>query len=483
MNFKDTVIKGAGWAFAERWGRHLISAGVFFLLARILSPRDFGLLAIAGIYITLLNMTLEEGLIPPVIQHRALKDEHLHSAFWTSMCTGCLLMAASMLLAAPIAAIFRQPEAAPLIRWLSVSFPLRSISSVQRALFARELNFRVLAIRSLVSISAGGAVGIGMALSGCGVWSLVGQQLSMRFTDTAVICAYSRWHPRFRISMDKVRELLSFGVYTAGHSLLHFFSGQTDKMLIGYFLGARALGYYFIAYKVLTMGMNLTARSTQQVAFSLFSRVQKDRQQLRRTFYKVIRVVSIFAFPVLAGIAVLAPEMIGTLLGERWDPSIPAVRPLMLAGALQSILFYHDAALKAAGRPDLQFRLKAVSTVLCMCVLLLVVRRGISAVAGGYAAALYVTYPLQLLVLKRVLDIRITDYFRQLAVPVGGCTVMACVLWGMKTAVLTPESGALALGMVILAGAAAYAAALRIISPVSFREILHIAKTTVKGAK
>jgi O-antigen/teichoic acid export membrane protein len=175
---KRKIAQGVAWASSAQWGGQLLSFGIYAGLARLLTPQVFGLLAIAGIYISFMQIFVQQGFGTAVIQRRELEREHLDSAFWITTATASFFCLLSFLLGHQITRLFHEPRVAPVIEWLSLSFLFYALSSVPAALLTRKLDFRPLAVRSLIATAAGGAVGLSMAYFGRGVWSLVGQQLA-----------------------------------------------------------------------------------------------------------------------------------------------------------------------------------------------------------------------------------------------------------------------------------------------------------------
>ena len=297
MNLRQKAVKGVVWSAIQSWGRQAIAFIVFALLARLLAPEVFGLVALAGVFLAFTQVFLDQGFADAIIQRQQLDPEHLDTAFWTNLCIGLLLTLLGIAVAGLVADLFNQPQLTPIIRWLSLSFLLRALSAVQDAIFRRNLAFKALAVRSLMAVFAGGLVGVTMAFMGFGVWSLVGQQLVDSLVQVIVLWLASDWRPRINFSAKHFKDLFSFGINVVGINILNFLNTRSDDFLIGYFLGSVALGYYSIAYRLLLIVAQLLIGVINGLAMPVFSRLQGEPEQLRKAFYTGTQLCSLVAFP------------------------------------------------------------------------------------------------------------------------------------------------------------------------------------------
>ncbi|HSH22200.1 MAG TPA: oligosaccharide flippase family protein, partial [Candidatus Caenarcaniphilales bacterium] len=207
------VTRGLTWTIIDAWGRQLLGLVVFVVLTRLLDPVDFGLVALAAVFVAFVQILVDQGLGDALVQRRELTRAHIDTAFWVSLTTGAVLAVVGIVLAIPIAAFLGQPALQPLLQVLSLTFVLTALNSVQVALLRRELAFRSLALRTLVAIAGGGAVGITLAYLDFGPWALVGQQLGQAVLAVLVLWRTSPWRPTRQVSRTHFRELFSFGVH------------------------------------------------------------------------------------------------------------------------------------------------------------------------------------------------------------------------------------------------------------------------------
>ncbi len=471
MSLRHDALNGVAWSALEKWGGKLASLLVFLLLARLLSPEAFGLVALAGVFVAFVQVVIAQGLAEAIIQRDDVEPGHLDSAFWINVATGSLMTALTLALADPIAAAMRTPDLAPILRGLSPLFLLASLNAVQIALMRRGLAFRKLALRTLGANTVGGIVGIGMALSGFGVWSLVGQLLASKTAEVLLLWSMSLWRPGLQASLGHARDLMAFSVNSVGINVLSFFSQRSDDLLIGFVLGPVALGYYTIAYRVLTTLLDVLTGVTRQVAFPVFSRLQREPERLLRAFYKATRYTAFLSFPAFFALAALAPEAIPVFFGPQWGPSIPVMQWLAIGGALSSVTFFNGSVLLAIGRPSWSLFAMAVSVVAALVGFAIAVQWGIVAVAAVVALRAYVFSPLSLWLIAKVLPFRPGTYVGQFVPAGAGALAMVAAILGLR--VVLPEMADLPfLALASGVGGVAYLASIHVFAPTARDEAL-----------
>lgn len=457
MNLKQKVAQGVAWSIIQKWGREIITFITFVILSRLLPPDAFGLVAMAAVFTSFIEIFLDQGLGAAIVQRLDLEGDHLHSAFWINVLTGVLLTVGSIISAGLVTEFYQEPRLAPILRWLSLSFILVALSSTQIALLQRRLSFKSLAVRSLVANLVGGIVGIGMAVSGFGVWSLVGQNLANSLAGVIVLWSASKWRPKFYLSKKHFMDLFGYGLSIVGEKILLFFTRRSDDFLIGYYLGPTMLGYYTIGYRLLLVLIRLLTGITNSVAFPTFSRIQHEPERMRRAFYQVTQYTSLLAFPSFIGLAVLAPELVSVVFGDQWIPSIPVMQVLALIGILQSVLFFNGSLIKASGKPSWNLGIMFLTTVCSVVGFLIAVRWGIVAVAISFVIAGYLVAPASYLAVHKLIKIDIRTYFQQFLAPLSACLFMVITIMGLKHLIdLQGLNLYLELAVYLLAGILAY---------------------------
>lgn len=474
-NLTAKAARGVSWTMVQTIGSRLANLLVFIVLARLLAPNAFGLVALAAVVITVINAFIDQGLGAALVQRTALEREHIDTVFWMSLGMGLGLGLALLALADPIATLFNKPALAPVLRWLTLALPFAGLQSVPMALLQRRLEFRTMAQRALVASVLSGVAGIVAAAVGLGVWSLVIQMLLQAAVATVVLWLKAPWLPRLRVSRRHFRELFGFSSNIAVMNLLNVTNRRADDLLIGVVLGPVALGLYSVAYRILLVMNDVVIKTISTVAFPIFSRAQHDREVLRKGYFKATALCAAIAVPSFMLVAVAAPEITVVLFGPKWSASVPVMQALSFIGALQAVLFFNLSVLNAVGKSSSAMKLSALNTVSNVIAFSITVHWGILAVAIAYAGRGYLVAPVQVVIAKRLLDFGWREYAGHLVGPILATIVMALAALALR-AQLTASLGPLAVLAVLLPfGAAVYAGMLRLTAPSLARDMRRFA--------
>ncbi|MEO0349161.1 MAG: MOP flippase family protein [Cyanobacteria bacterium P01_A01_bin.15] len=482
MGLQQEAVRGAMWSALEKWGAQLVSTAIFLLLARLLGAEAFGLIALANVFLAFMQIFLDQGFAQAIVQKDKLETEHLDTAFWTSVLMGALFVLLIFAGSGFVADFYKEPDLALIVRWMSVSFLFSGLSSVQSAILQRNMQFKIFAVRSLVATVTCGVAGIGAALMGFGVWSLVVKEIVFGSTGALLLWSTSGWRPGFRFSPEHFKELFSFGINIIGFNFLDFFNRRSDDLLIGYFLGTVALGYYSVAYRLLLIMIKLLTNVTIQVALPTFSKLQKEPDRMRAAFYKVTRYTSLVSFPAFLGMAVLAPELIQTLFGEEWLPSVPVMRILALIGILQSVQYFAGTVLLAMNKPLWRLRVVFLITVCNIVGFFIAVRWGINAVAISYAICVYSFSPVFLILIKKLINIDFKKYFLQYTTPLLSSLLMMAFMLGAKRIFHDWNNPYAALAIYVSIGVFSYLCAVMTLSPNIFNQTYRLALSSLSGS-
>jgi PST family polysaccharide transporter len=482
MSLRQRAAKGLTWSLIERWGNEVLAIGIFAVLSRQLEPQAFGLVALASVVIDFARRAVDGGFAEAVVQRGEVDQEHLDTAFWTGFVTGTVLAALLVALAGPIAGAFGEPELAPVLRWLSLGFVVRGLSSTQQALLVRSLRFRQLATRTLVAELAAGSVAISLALTGWGVWALVGQSLAAGVFGVVTLWSVASWRPGLAFRWSHFRELSLFGANIVGFKLLNVLMQRADSFLIGSFLGTVALGYYSVAIRIFHAISKILTGVMNAVAFPVFSRLQDDRERMRRAFYEATQLTSLVTLPAFLGLAAIAPDAIPFAFGEQWGPSVPVMRVLAAVGILQTLTQFNGSVIKAVGKPSWRLGIAVLQTVGTWLAVLAAVRSGITAVALASVAVGIALYPLGFWAVRRLIGIEAGRYAAQFAGPLAASLLCVAAALGVRFA---GESLAvpLRIALATLAGAAAYGIGLRLLAPELLRRVWGLAGDALPGLK
>lgn len=341
------------WAFVMSWGQRVMALLVTFVLAAILGPEKYGIVAIAIVFVALLQVFLEQGLNTAVIQRDELDPEHVDAAFWLNLGWSIGLTLLAVALAPPWARLMDIPELRNVIIALAPTLLFRGLTMVQQAQLQRGMRFKALAVRTNASMFVSGVVGLTLAFSGAGIWALVAQQVVYDFVSVVVLWTASPWRPRLAYSKRHGRELLGYSVSVFGANLGGFLNRRVDALLLGAFFGPAVVGVYRLADRMVDVVLEMTSRPIGSVALPRFSRLQHDAVGLRESVTGAVRLSLTVTAPPLLVIAGCSPWLLGAV-GEDWASGSTALRLLCVVGIVKGLVAFTGPVLFAVGRPALR---------------------------------------------------------------------------------------------------------------------------------
>jgi PST family polysaccharide transporter len=405
---KRRTTVGALWISAEAWGQQLLQFLLFAILARLLGPQAYGLLALAMMVIVVGDVLITNGgWSEALIQRRDLDPRCTDTVFWFLVAAAGSLAALVILLAVPVAAALRQPELAPIIACLSAVLPLASLCVVPDALLRREFRNAPLAARSLLATAGGGLVAVPMAFAGFGVWSLVAFQLVQPLIRAVVLWSAHPWRPAFRFSGPHLHEITRYVGGVLGERVLGSLDFVIPRVVLGHALGPAAVGQFTTARKILDLLVYLLIRPVSRVAMPSFAGLAGDRARTQELFTFGAQFAGLVAFPGHVGLALVAPALIPLVFGPAWSPSVPAVQVLTLFGLILPLSQLCTALMQGIGRVGWQMALAGGSTALFACLLALSGATSILAVAAAFVARAYIVFPLRVYVVRRATGLRV----------------------------------------------------------------------------
>jgi O-antigen/teichoic acid export membrane protein len=331
------------------------------VLARLLSPADFGLIAMIYVFTGFASSLTDMGLGASIIQKQGVSDRHLDSVFWVNVAVGSALTIIFSLGAPLIAKFYDKPQLLLPTIAVAFNFLLGSLNVVQNALLQKSLNFQTGFWVESVAISISGIAALVLALAGAGVWSLVGQSLTLTLIRTAVMWHWSSWRPGRSFDPAAVKELLRFGRHVIGSNIIIYWAQNFDKLVIGRQLGSSALGIYNMADRLMRLPLTNVTAVTGAVMFPALSTLQGEVDSVKRVYLRANRLIALLTFPMMLGLIVVAEPAILVFYGEQWRNAVSILQLLSLAGMAQSIYNTAGWIFLSRGRPDILFRLGVLS--------------------------------------------------------------------------------------------------------------------------
>lgn len=387
------AVHGMVWVAWGNTAMAVLKIAVLVLLTRLLSPTAFGLVGAALVVIGFSLNFSQLGLGPALVQRPVLEPRHVSSAFVASAVLGVLVGAVVWVLAPSIARFFRMDDLAPVVRWLSLVFPISGAAAVTDSLLQRDLRFRLLANRDIVAYGVGyGAVGVALALLGAGVWALVAAQLTQASVRSAILLWVSPPLLPARPTWRSFLELMDFGVGQSAARFGVIVANQADNLVAGRWLGAVALGLYSRAYQLMSVPTTLLGDVLDKVLFPTMARVQDDRRRLASAYLQGVAGIGLLTLPVGVVAAVLAPELVAVAFGSRWLGLVPAFQVLILGMMFRMSSRMSESLSRATGRVYRRAWRQWLYAGLVFLGALLGQRWNITGVAVGVLVALLINY-------------------------------------------------------------------------------------------
>jgi O-antigen/teichoic acid export membrane protein len=407
--FRGPVMRGLLWQFLGRGTLQLSQIVVVVLIARLLTPSEYGIAGMVLVVISFEPLVAGIGLAAALVQRPTITELDRSTVFWTNATIGLLACLIGVAVSPLVADFYGNSEVEPLFAAVSVVFFVSSLSSVQSNLLIREMNFRSLELRTIAATVVGAVIAIGLAAGGAGPWALIAQQLAVYSVSLLLLTGFSRWRPHLMFSRESLRELRGFGGHASGTMLLNQLTYNTDNVLIGRVLGASALGLYTFGYSLIMLPVTRIASPLVQVLFPVFSRIQDDRPRLSSLWLRSLRMMAAITLPTMLGLIVVAPEAIDLAFGRRWHGATPIVQILATVGIAIAIQNLNGIVLQAQGKTRLMLRYSAVLFGGGLISFIVGLQWGIVGVAGCFAAVNVFVQPVYLHLTARSMDIGLRD--------------------------------------------------------------------------
>lgn len=431
---RQQAVSGMKWTAisqASRLGAQLLG---LLILARLLPPSDFGLVAMAVVVTGFANLFSDFGTAAAIIQKPDLNPRLLDSVFWLNVVFGVGFATVLGLLAPLIAFGFAEPRLKEVLWVLLLTFPIVSLGAVHQAILEKASRFHPLAIIESAAAFGGLAGAVWAAWAGWGVYSLVLQALLAAFLTTAGLWMVSQWRPDFYWDNREIRGVMNFSGNLVGFNVFNYFIRNADSLLIGRFLGATDLGYYSMAYRLMLWPLQNISSVVGRALFPVFSRLQADQGRLAATYIQATAAITLLTAPLMFGFFVLREPFVTVALGEHWQPVVNVLAWLVPIGLLQSIGTTVGTLYLATGRTDVMFKWGVAAGLLVIPAFAIGLQWGITGVAAAYGVASLLLFWPSLAIPFRLVGLRVGDVLLRLMPSMATAAVMAAVVAALAAA-------------------------------------------------
>ena len=363
MTLKTRAIQGAFWTAASIFGGQLLNLLTTLILAKLLAPSDFGLVAVALLVVTTAQIFRDLGLAQALIYRTDHIEEAASTAFFLVIIWGMLLCFLISLMASQIALFFNEPGATAVIQVMALTLVISSFGTVPSALIEKELEFRKKVLPEILPIVAYTLTAVALAAAGYGVWSIVLGRIGQATLTAILLWRAARWRLRLSFDRDIAVEILDYGKHIIGGSILNVIFLYIDNAYVGRIAGVTALGFYTFAFALANLPTQTITPTINKVAFPSYVKLRENHGDIASGYLKSLKLVSVMTFPATLGLATIAPDLLQVLYADKWNPSILLVQILSIYALFRSIGALPGSVLLTIGKQSLIPRLMVIYVV------------------------------------------------------------------------------------------------------------------------
>lgn len=471
-SLKSKTVKGVGWSFADSIGSQGITFLVGLVLARMLTPAEYGLIGIILIFVNVFNSIVNSGFSAALIRKKDATDNDYSTVFITNMAISAILAIALFFSAPLIADFFNQPQLNALSKAMSCIVIINALGLVQFTILTKRIDFKTHTKISLIASISSGVIGIGMAFTGYGVWSLVGQQISKQLLNTLLLWLYNKWIPKMHFSTKSFKELFGFGWKLLVSSLIDVVWRDIYQVVIGKCYSPTTLGQYTNAHHFgAIFSSNLTS-IIQRVSYPVLSSIQDDKERMKQAYCRVIKVTMLVTFVFMLGLAAVAKPMILVLIGDQWLIAAIFLPIICLQMMLYPLHAINLNMLQVQGRSDLFLRLEIIKKAIAVIPLLLGIFIDIYWMLWGSVFTGIFAFYLNSYYSGRFIGYSTLDQVKDILPSFGIAAIMAIITYLVS---LLPLSPFILLPLQIIVGAVITIVLCEIIKPEEYKELKSIA--------
>lgn len=391
-SLKEKTIKGVGWSFADNIANTGITFLVGLVLARLLTPAEYGIMAMISIFIAISNSIIDSGFSNALIRKIDTKREDYNTVFYFNLVVGVLLYIILFFSSPVISSFFKEPLLVSVTRVIGLVLIVNALSIVQRTIFVKEVNFKIQTKISLIASISSGAIGVGMALLDYGVWSLVGQQFARQVLNSLFLWIYCSWRPAWEFSIRSFKELFSFGSKLLVSGLINTVYNNAYYIIIGRFYSSVQLGQYTRAEQFNTIFSSNLTSVIQRVSYPVLSSIQDEPERLKQAYRRIIKTTMLVTFACMLGLAAVAKPLILILIGEKWLPAVSFLQIICFSGMLYPLHAINLNILQVKGHSDLFLKLEIIKKIIAVGPILIGILFGIKYMLWGSVFISFAAY-------------------------------------------------------------------------------------------
>ncbi|MEO8380450.1 MAG: lipopolysaccharide biosynthesis protein [Acidobacteriota bacterium] len=465
--------RAAMWAFASMMGARLVTLVGLTLLARLLAPREFGLLAFAMAYIVYVETIGDLGTGTALIYWPNRRDDAAQITFLINLSAGVFWCLITLVIAPYVADFFNAPHGTAIVRALSVGFLIKFLGNTHDALTRKDLRFQARAVPEVAMAAVKAGISLLLAWRGFGAWSLVWGHLAGLTASTILFWTVTPWRPSWTFPRDLLRPMLAYGRGIIFVNILSAVQLQTDLAVVGRMLGMTALGLYQLAGKIPEATVTVIVRVASRVLLPAFSRVAASGTHPKEAYLSAARYIGVVTLPITTGLAILARPFVLALFGPKWVAAAPMVTALTILAGIRALGAHPGDVLKATGRVAVVARIETMRAILIVIAALLAARHSAVAVAIAMAVVDGVAMFFSFTVSSRAIHVKFSEIARAYlpSIVAAGCMAAALLTWMQWGPKLSPAPAVL---IPVTIGAMVYLAVIAVTDRTLFAEVREV---------
>lgn len=390
-SFKGKILAGLFWQYFQRIANQLVHFVVSIILARLLLPEDFGLVALIGFFITVSNIFIDSGFGNALIQRKTIDELDTSSVFYTNLLIGLFFYMLLFIISPIMARYYDLPSLCNLLRVQALQIILMAFYCVQNAMLVRSMKFKINFYVNFVAVVISAIVGITLAYNDYGVWSLVFSQLSMQFVCCLGLWLLVRWRPKLIFSFDRLKKLFGYSSRILGGSLLHVVYNNVYNLVIGKQYSSTQLGFYNRGQLIPTIIIDNAANTINGVMFPALSSIQDDKERFLSVVRKMVSIVAFIVFLIVSLLLPLSSNIISLLLTDKWLPCVPFMQIVCLTVCFTPFILINSTILTSMGESDKYIKSTVVSKILSVILIFVASFFGIYYMVGAGCVAAVLT--------------------------------------------------------------------------------------------
>lgn len=437
-SLKNKTVRGVGWSFIDNIASSGITFFVGIVLARLLTPEEYGIMAMIAIFIAISNSIVDSGFSNALIRKMNVNSIDYNTVFYFNLVVSIILYVLLYFAAPAISIFFKEPILREISRGIAWVLIINALSIIPRTIFIRNVNFKTQTKVSLISSISSGIVGIGMALLDMGIWSLVGQQLSRQLLNTLFLWIYSRWYPDWEFSKNSFKEMFGFGSKLLLSSLLDTIYRNIYYIIIGRFYTSTQLGQYTRAQQFETIFSSNLSSVVLRVTYPILSSIQEDSERLLKAYRKIVKTTMLVTFMCMLGLAAIAKPLIIILIGTKWLPVVVYLQIICFSGMLYPLHALNLTVLQVKGRSDLFLKLEIIKKIIAIVPIVIGIYNGIESMLIAGVCNSCIAYLLNSYYSADLIDYSTKEQIKDIFPAFGISFITAAMMWILTFVVISP---------------------------------------------